>query len=149
MTKKSVDEKETTCDKEGVEVYAPFDSVGQAVTFYNLCNPARARHHSLFEPESGNNDCRDDFSGASKTDLWVAVLGAIKKTLEYETLEAARAWIMQNLGDRDYQLHVDEIAEILGRDARKISKWCYRITDNLEMELVRRGLMIISDEGKA
>ncbi len=124
----------------------PFSTAGQALGFYNDCNPARARPYNFTEPEAGQKPYYQDFSGLSKTDIWVSVAHAIRATLQDRSGDEIYIFSCRNFGDRTTQSSVEQLAEDLGYEPRKIKKVLRKLYDALQEELQRRELIPKEDE---
>lgn len=123
------------------ETKCPFKSVGHALSYYNLQNPARARYVNFFEIERFQKAPAEDFSGESPRDIWAAIVLAIGRTVNGLDSDRYWAFIWRNVGDRAQQLSVEEIAGRLGRSPRTIRRYLRETTDDLEDELIRRELV--------
>lgn len=119
-----------------------FRTVGQAVNWYNSCNPARQHYTNFFEPEShGGGVVVEDFSGDSPKDIHASIGRAIKRALKCQRPRAIEAWALRNSGDRDRQLHPADIAKRLGCGVRLVFSYLAEIDSDLEHELIRRQLL--------
>lgn len=119
----------------------PFNTLGQALGFFNRNNPARAKPLNLFEPEGGTIPLAQDLSGESPRDIWAALVLGIARTLKQQSNLEVDVWRMRNVGDTSRQYAVEEISEKIGISAQKIYKILRRINEELEREFVRRELI--------
>lgn len=127
--------------REGaIAQHYPFNSVGQALAFLNLNNPARQRFPNLLEPEFGN--CyHDDFSGQSPRDLWASVAAGVFTVLKDQPYLSRLIWVKRNRGDSSGQLAVEDIATEVGVTKNQVYRILKEVREELESELFRRGLL--------
>lgn len=120
---------------------APFLTVGDALSFFNSCNPARAKSINLFEPERGQKQISEDFSGQSANDIWASVTVAIQRVIS--NLDHDRKWsfIWRNVGDRSRHLAAEDIASRLKTSPQVIRRYLRETTRTLERELRHRDLL--------
>lgn len=126
----------------------PFLSTGHALGFYNDCNPARCRPYNWTEPDSGQKPFNPDFSGLSKSDIWVSIAWAIKHTLEDRPFDEVYIFSCRNFGDRITQSSPEQLASDLGWETRKVKKVLRKLYNALEDELKRRELIPKDDQGQ-
>lgn len=120
----------------------PFTSLGQALSFYNLYNPARAKSVNINEKDRGGTD-PESLKGHYPPDVWASTALAIKAVLKDKSIEARRIFYLRDIGDRsEAQKSKEEIAQILGISLSKVKKQLYKIYDELEDELKRRELLM-------
>lgn len=123
-------------------VYSPpFQTLGQALAYYNNCNPARDIRVNLLEPERVKRVENVDFSGDSSKDRWAAVAGAIAIVLHNRPFDEIEAWLARNVGPSEKHLAAEVIAEKFGWERRRTFKTLARINRDLEAELRRRHLI--------
>lgn len=125
-----------------------FKSVRQAIFWFINHNPAREKHVNLLEPERGATRIALHFSGEHHDDLYVAVLGAMRKTLaDYNWIERC-AFNLCELGRPELitggmRIHPDYAAKALGTKRRYVYTALTRISEQLEKELQKRGLIAV------
>lgn len=126
----------------------PFKSFGQALAFFNGCNPARYRSINLLEPDRFKRYQAPDFTGENSKDVWSSVAHAIAWTIEGVTADERQGWTLRNLGPREKQMAVEEIAELQQLHPRKVYRYLKRMNNDLEAELIRRELLAPLEEPK-
>lgn len=123
---------------------APFLSVGHALGFWNRNNPARMKSINLLEPEgrstSPGEHCHDD--------LWASILGAMQHVLKTHDSFSAVAFKLRNIGDREGHWSVQDIARFLHVSPRRLYRALDKIYDELETEMIRRGLLDPAEDSK-
>lgn len=127
----------------------PFKSVGFALAFYISKNPARAKYFNLLEPERGSRPSAQDFTYESPLDLWVEVGKTVHKIMRGLPWEARKIFWLRNAGDRTKQWPKEDIARELGLPAYAVGKWLKTINEELESDLIRKGLIAPKDDDKA
>lgn len=124
-----------------MEKLYPFTSVGQALHWFNWHNPSRQKYVNIFELERGQKPGASHFSGSHPHDIWASICAAISTVLhDFD----ARSTLMFNLsyrGDRTRQKAAEELAEHFGISPRHVNRLISRVLDDLESELIRRGLV--------
>ncbi len=131
---------ETHNIEESTQRY-PFKSFGQALAFFNCCNPARYRSINLLEPDRFKRYQAPDFDGENSKDVWASVAHAIAWTIDGVHPYERFGWTLRNLGPREKQMAVEEIAEIQQLHPRKVYRYLKRMNNDLEAELIRRELL--------
>jgi len=124
----------------------PFQSYAEAISYMNNCNPARAKYRSRIEPESNSVKVEHDFTGKSQKDIWASVRLAVELVLISYDETRAEAWKLRNMGDRDGQLAVVDIAERMGKSKMTVHRWLNRIDDDMQREFTRRWLIPREDQ---
>jgi hypothetical protein len=115
----------------------PFDSVGSALAFYNTKNPARLKNQSPFDAGS-----RETTPSAYDPDMiWAHVLYSMEAVLAEHCARDRIAFTLRNIGDRSDHWDVESIARYVRSNAKTLYSALSRINDELETELIRRGLM--------
>ena len=121
---------------------ARFQSLGQALAYWNNSRPARQKFPNLLEPEAHGTARVPDFSGESPTDIWNSVQAAIQWVLAHRSGRDQRIWRLRNVGDREAeQLAVETIAAQMSITDRRVRQVLRRINDDLIRELRRRWLL--------
>ena len=128
---------------------APFASIGQALSFYNNNNPARARYRNFYEPEHGQKPAFEDFSGRSPSDIWASITLGITEVMAGLDHDRKWAFLWRNIGDRTRQLSVEEIASRLGRSKSTVYRYLKELDNDLKDEFTRRNLIERADDGAA
>lgn len=118
----------------------PFNSVGQALAFLNLNNPARQRFPNLLEPEFGNT-YHDDFSGDSPRDLWASVAAAVFNVLKDQPYESRLIWVTWHRNSKPASYSLEDLALDSKKPIRQIYRILKEVREELESELFRRGLL--------
>lgn len=118
----------------------PFKTVGEALRFYHQ-NPARARFPNIFELDRKSRAYYPDFHPLHPERLWASIVNAINGVLCQHRNEARIGWAICHIGDRTTMLHPKDAAKRLGVKRSTFYRWLDRINNDLEDELVRRGLI--------
>ena len=118
-----------------------FKSPYLAILYYNTKNPARVKSINLLEPEGGSKHSYDPLDPRHPHRRWAAIAIAISATLKSFPKEQAWAYALRNIGDRQSQLSIEEISHSLGKSPKTIYRWLKQIEDELDEELVRRGIV--------
>jgi hypothetical protein len=119
-----------------------FMSVGQAISYFNNKNPARARSVNLLEPEFGNKQSAEHFSGNHPDDIYASVCHAIQRVLDmYGDRQVTRIFKLHWIGSREGCLAKEEIAKVEHMSVNRVRRILRDISSELEMELARRELM--------
>lgn len=120
-----------------------FQTVSQAIVFYIRHNPARQKFFNPFEPEKcGKTAQNEDFSGISSKDLWAKVLHAIIHTLKFHGANSRAVFsrFYRDIDADDFE-SMDSICKDIGISSSTGYKYLNEIHEDLERELIRRGLM--------
>lgn len=124
------------------DVYSPpFQRLGQALAYYNNCNPARELRVNILEPDRIKRPILEDFSGDSSKDIWCSVAGAIGATLEGKPGDHIIGWSVRNLGPSSLHMAIEDIAKLLGMNDQAVRRFLGKINRELEQELRRRHLI--------
>ena len=116
----------------------PFQHLGQALAFYNNCNPARAKSLCLTEPEGDSKSQSDkDFERG----IWAGVALAIGDVLHDLPASEYWAWTQRNLGDRTEQRAVSDIARAMLVSVPTVYRVLNRIDHAIEKNLQRREIL--------
>lgn len=116
----------------------PFTSLGQALAFYNECNPARQRSINLLEPEKRGASVHSDWD---PQDAWATIALGIAYVLNRTNGTKRWIWAMNNLGDRTRHKAPEEIAQQLGLKTETICRYLGEINKQLRKEFASRGLL--------
>lgn len=119
-----------------------FKSLGFALAYFISHNPARAKYRNILEPEGGSSSTSaEDGSGDSSLDLWADICKSIHKIMKCEGMEARRIFWLRNAGDRTWQSAPADIAHMMRLDKRYVSRTLRRISEAIEDDLIRKGLV--------
>lgn len=118
-----------------------FKSLGFALNYFISHNPARAKYRNILEPEGGSRPSAQDFSGDSPNDVWADICRSIHKVMKCESLEVRRMFWLRNAGDRSAHLSISEIAVKMGLDPKYVGKTLRRVGEDIENDLIRKGLV--------
>lgn len=138
--------------KNGKSVFSqsmiPFDSIGQALAYYNHSSPVRAKSVNLIEIDKGE----PTFKGFAHQDLHAALGCAINAAIKDESFAAryifyrcaivrelrpAEFLIDSDYGEADDRLHIVEAASNLGVSSRVAKSIKKRVLESLESEFIR------------
>ena len=122
-------------------VETPFQKLSQVLSYINEHNPARAKYAARIEPEAKSTRIIDDFTGDSPQDIFASAWAGVVTVLREQPYTRAAAWGRRNLGPRDTQLAVEEIADRVGRSVKSVYRWLDRIDDEMQKEFERRELI--------
>lgn len=119
-----------------------FKDCYQALAFYHLKNPARAKYKNLLEAGHGAAPIGEQFSGLHPSDVWASVVAAIQHTVKACDHCERVALHLMHLVPPAWQHHADDVAELLRCTPRAVYNYRRRALDLLETELRRRELMV-------
>lgn len=120
----------------------PFPTVTAAIAYYRFNNPARQKAVNVLDQEPREKNVSEDFSGESPRDIWASVCRAIEAVKKASAPKEWAAFYVWHLHE-DLSLTMDkaEIAERLHVDRKQVSRYIADTRDELERELIRRGLL--------
>jgi hypothetical protein len=118
-----------------------FQSVHQALEWFNNNNPARCKSLNLIECEIKSKPTADVFTGSHPADVWASICAALHKILRDHGYRAQVIFNLLYRGDRTERLAKEDIAQRFSVSKRQVNRLIREITDELEKELVRRELV--------
>lgn len=102
-----------------------FNTLEQALNWWNSHNPARQKSINLLEDESR---ARSEDSSAE----WATMCTLIYRAIGIFAHGQQKAFRYRYLGDRDKQLNAQDIASLLMVSTRTVKRWTYTVFDEVE-----------------
>lgn len=118
-----------------------FDSVNQAIRWYQTHNPARQKFLNILEPERGNKPQADDFCTENPVFLWINVVGAIEAILCELDRDRRQAFLLCEIGQNGERVHPVEAAKLFRVHPRTVYRWLQEIREKLEREMQQREIL--------
>lgn len=118
-----------------------FQTVNQALEWFNNNNPARSRYLNLIECEVRTKPVSNHFSGGHPADVWASICAALCKIIRQHGYRGQVIFNLLYRGDRTERLAKEDIANRFSVSKRQVNNLIRKILDDLEIELIRRELL--------
>lgn len=117
-----------------------FQEIEQAINWWLLHNPTRAKPINLLEPE------KKQASPYDEQKVFTAIMTCIKRALDSASALERAAWNDWHRRRCPAEWALEDLADFVGVSAKTLGRWFARINDDIEAQLISRGFMPQKEE---